>query len=834
MAPWPIVQPTIFAGEPGNDDVLLIVLSTGDVGVSGQWAAYTAQSAGWKGLIAVDVAVRCGAGRPTDVQIDACKPYLVDLLKDLRADRIIVCGTPASKAVTGNTMHPWNHGSWCHLAPLDTRDGAVRPRTLVVAAPEPADAMRNVFVAKIFRQAVQRAIKFDPPEDLPRAVHAYVCENPADVAAFRDWALSVEWLSYDVEWEGVPYNNDFSITSLSFAHPDWDIVWSFHGYLKSACARAAIKEVLTTVPIVAQSIAAELAASELEFGVEIEHIHGDTLPGFKLLNVDSKGSLEALAYYIGYNSHKAEMAEAMALVREAADAAVPEGVGGASYMSYIMGLVDGRTQLRYNALDTFVTGELHVELERRLALPATAYLRTTYDSTIKPGLKLLHRINKAGFDIDRRALDHTRKILREDVVEIDRSLKEKGLIDANSIPQLRDYLTDTGLFEKLTAHLETGYDGKKVDKHTYERKLSKYQSQKTGVMSTGRATLDIVKQWDETGVIATLIDYREKTKLLGSYGDTLATYIRDDGRIHPYYRLDGAKSGRLSSNSPSSHQVPKHGKHATLIKSVYTVPHGFVLISLDYKTLEVFVAAILSGDEAMMDACRGSDFHLETAKKMAPYAWGCTAAEVEMEVLTGTKAKRTAAKGITFSILYGAGAFALADTLKCTIEVAQTLIDAYYTAYPQFARWVKEQHAFAATYGYVTVPWLDQPSRLRPLLHAGYVGKDERGRFNQAMRQAVNTRIQGCAAQYGLLSAIDLDMQFRRDKLPAEVVALVHDSNMVRCRESVMDEVIARMYHAMTSLPTGTDLRLQVDAEAGENWGSLEPIDLIPIVGKAA
>ena len=289
-----------------------------------------------------------------------------------------------------------------------------------------------------------------------------------------------------------------------------------------------------------------------------------------------------------------------------------------------------------------------------------------------------------------------------------------------------------------------------------------------------------------------------------------------------------------SATSPNPQQVPKHGENSTLIKSLFCAPFGWTLVAFDYKTLEVFVAAIISGDEVMMAACTSADFHLETAKKMAPYAWGCTAEDVEREYAAGDKKKRTAAKGITFSILYGAGAYALADTLRCTVEQAEDLIRAYFTAYPKFAAWVRMIHNFAIEHGYVHVPWMLEPARMRPLLHVGFTSREEKHRHRQALRQAQNTPVQGCAAQFAVIAAMNIEEGFRQQKMLAKVTALVHDSIIVECHQTMVHDVIVMMYHAMTGIDTGTPLRLQVDAEIGDTWGTMEKIDLYPYVGAKA
>jgi DNA polymerase I-like protein with 3'-5' exonuclease and polymerase domains len=815
-----------------------VVLSYSTFGTSADWVVSQIHAEGWRGYVVVDLAVKCGSDKPTNEQIEACSPYLAYGIRETGAKRVLVCGTAASKATCGNTMHPWNYGSWTHVPSPNKADGTPDPaRIMIVSAPDPADAIRNRFHQRLFRAAIRRAMRQDIPESLPTDVFGRVVLTPDDLKAFKAWLPHQPYLSYDVEWCGLPFTKEFKIVCLAFSHPDSPIVWIFDEALKSKVVHELIKKVLLSVPIVAQNVAAEFVATHCHFGVELEHIAGDTMLAAKLMNVDSKAALEDLAYYIGYNSHKREMNNEYARVREYVDANYPVHLGDASYKSFAMAHVDPDIRARYNALDTFITGELHEEFMRRLSQSQNLYLKKTYQGYILPATKLFHRVHVNGLLVDQRALAVARVKLEQQVHDLEDMLNsEHGIPDPRKVANIRAYIDEHGLFDTLLEHLSYDANGKKVDQRTFDMKKSKYISRKTQEMSTGKLTLKAVKEWDggDDGGIASVLKYRELSKLLSSYGATLGSYIRDDGRVHPRYRLDGAASGRTSATSPNPQQIPKHGENSTLIKSLFCAPFGWTLVAFDYKTLEVFVAAIISGDEVMMAACTSADFHLETAKKMAPYAWGCTAEDVEREYAAGDKKKRTAAKGITFSILYGAGAYALADTLRCTVEQAEDLIRAYFTAYPRFAAWVRMIHNFAIEHGYVHVPWMLEPARMRPLLHVGFTSREEKHRHRQALRQAQNTPVQGCAAQFAVIAAMNIEEGFRQQKMLAKVTALVHDSIIVECHQTMVHDVIVMMYHAMTGIDTGTPLRLQVDAEIGETWGTMEKIDLYPYVGAKA
>jgi DNA polymerase I-like protein with 3'-5' exonuclease and polymerase domains len=804
----------------GNAEVLLVVMSGPNHVESETWVATTLRQMGWKGYIVFEVAVRCGTGDATDRHIEACAPYLVNTLRLTKAKRVLVCSTPASKAMIGNTMHPWNYGSWTHVRAPDNEDGTPdHERILVVAAPDPAEAWRNKFIARFFRAAIIRATQQEVPPGLPKVV-GRVVETLSDFKAFKAWVPTVPWLSYDVEWTGIPHNNDFNFVCCAFSHPDHPVVWIFHDVLGVDEVYHYLKEMLQTKPIVAQNVAAEFVATQQFFKVELGIIEGDTMLAYKLLNVDSKAALEDLAYYIGYNSHKAEMGAEMDKHKAAAQTKVSTLVGGASHKAYIMDLIDPEILLRYNALDTHITGELHTESIRRLQKKGSEFLYTTYREFTLPATRLLHRIHCNGMGVDKKVAELSREALRREVKLIEDKLKANHMDSPSQLAAVRDHLIEHGMFDRL------------VQDHGHnETKMARFMSGKDNTLSTDKYTLKAMKDYGDVPKL--LLEWREMMKLCASYGDTLVTYIRSDDRVHPSYRLDGARTGRLSVNSPNTTQIPKHGAHSSYIKNCFAARLGYGLVAFDYKTLEVFVAAIISGDEIMQEACRSADFHLETAKKMAPYAWHCTAEDVEHEVLVKKdKTKRTAAKGITFSVLYGAGPHSLADTLNCSLEQAQMLMSSYAKAYPTFAQWVRMTHAFAQENGYVHIPWNGAPARIRPLVGAGFqrFGGDG-ARFSQAMRQSQNSPPQGMAAQYAIVASMDLEEQFRKERMDAKVIAMVHDSIIVETHRSLVDEVIPRMYHAMTSLPTGCDLRLQVDAEVGETWGTLEHVDLKPYVG---
>jgi len=841
----PKVQPPIIVPpvEGAVDEPLYVVLSSVTVTNSHHWLIKYIRAQGWQGSIILDRAVRCGtAAAVTDTHIKACTPYTKWMIAVTGARRILVQGPPACKSTIGNTMHAWNYGSWAHVPAPSSMGG----RLLVVQLPDPAEAMRNDFIKKHVARAIARVTKQAIPTGVPTDVFLERVTSPAALEAFVAWTKRVPWAAYDVEWAGVPLEDDFRLVCMSFSHPDHLRVWSIDDSVFDLVpsdgwpdVRATLREVLRNLPVVAQNVAAEYIASQLEFDVELGHVAGDTMLAFKLLSPDAMAGLEALAYYIGYNSHKSEMkdAEVEALERYLTAHGLEKfhtTRGGESFKSHSMGWADREVVLRYNGLDTYITGELHVEAERRMKLKGVEFLHKTLHTHELKAAELCHRVHVNGFAVDRAALALSQRKIGDEVAMMADRLHTSIGADPGSVAGLRDYLEREQMYRRLEEHMSMGFDGKQLDPKTVSMKLQKYKTG-SGLYSTNATTIKTLKKLTEDEALGYLTEWREVSKLYQAYGKTLHSFIRSKtGRVHPQYRMGATRTGRLSTSGPSIHQIPKHGVWATFIKSCFVAPHSSTLVAFDYKTLEVFEAAIQSGDEAMRAACLSSDFHTETAKKMAalaPQLWGMTPEEVEAEIKAGDKSKRTAAKSITFSVMYGAGAFAIADTLRCTVEEAQDLLQAYFRAYPQFKEWVDRQHMTARTHGRVVTQWQGTPFRVVPLLDAGYTAYDDKSRMNRALRQAQNAPIQGAAAQYGIKAAMDLEDRFRKERVPAKIVAMVHDSIVVEANRRVVADVVPMIYNAMVGVPTGSDMRLHVDAEIGDTWGNMEDLDLFPYVG---
>lgn len=345
----------------------------------------------------------------------------------------------------------------------------------------------------------------------------------------------------------------------------------------------------------------------------------------------------------------------------------------------------------------------------------------------------------------------------------------------------------------------------------------KWEPTSTGLVSTDARSLRLVKSQHEA--VAMIMDHRKTAKLLQSYVQTLPAYIRPDGRVHPSILLSNNRSARLAMTAPAMQTIPTRGGDAAfLVKSCFTAEGDNTLVVADYKTLEIYFAALLSGDNGMISVLKGGlDYHLETAKKIGLQAWGLTPEQVVAEFEGGDEDHRGQAKTLNFAVLYGQGPAAVAETIGCSEESAKVLLDSLFRAYPRLKQWINECKAEARDTGYTYSYWGDQVARRRPVLDAGFADRERRG---HAERAAFNDRIQSTASDYCLMSVIALGRFFRENKWPARVVLTVHDSIIVECRPDIVAEVVAKMNEIMTSWPSG-DLKLRCDFKVGPTWGGV-------------
>jgi DNA polymerase-1 len=335
----------------------------------------------------------------------------------------------------------------------------------------------------------------------------------------------------------------------------------------------------------------------------------------------------------------------------------------------------------------------------------------------------------------------------------------------------------------------------------------KAKKTKTGQYKTDEQTLASLE--GRHPIIADILAWRESTKLKSTYLDALPNHIvGETGRIHTTLHQLVAATGRLASTDPNLQNIPIRSEAGREIRKAF-VPRDwdstnpqFVLLSCDYSQIELRVMAALSGDASMIEAFRqGLDIHTATAAKV----YGVT----ELEV---TRAMRGTAKMVNFGIIYGISAFGLSQRLGIPRAEAASVIDAYFREYPAVREFMDRTIVEARQAGYVET--LTGRRRFLPDLASG--NQNVRG---NAERAAINTPIQGTAADMIKLAMIRVDALLREKPYRSRMLLQVHDELVFDLAEEEKDELVPRILDAMrNALPLPGNVPIEVEAGAGPNW----------------
>jgi len=301
-----------------------------------------------------------------------------------------------------------------------------------------------------------------------------------------------------------------------------------------------------------------------------------------------------------------------------------------------------------------------------------------------------------------------------------------------------------------------------------------------------------------------LIAYRELEKLRNTYIEKLPRCVNPNtGRIHTSFNQTGTATGRLSSSDPNLQNIPARHEVGVDIRRAFVAPPGRLLLAADYSQIELRILAHLSGDERLIEAFRrGEDLHRRTAAEI----FG-----VPQEKVDGRM--RTVAKRVNFGIVYGISPYGLARDLGITQEEAKIFIDRFFSAYPKVREFIAQRVEEARRTGYARTIL----GRRRPL--PGLSSQDRR-RQGYDRRNAINTPIQGSAADLMKLAMLRLHRLWEGGRLPADMILQIHDELIFEVDEGEVETAQRVVRDAMEGV---WELKapLKVDIKLGKNWGEL-------------
>lgn len=330
----------------------------------------------------------------------------------------------------------------------------------------------------------------------------------------------------------------------------------------------------------------------------------------------------------------------------------------------------------------------------------------------------------------------------------------------------------------------------------------KAKKTKTGQYATGEDVL--LKLSHNSEIVNHILTYRELTKLKSTYVDALPIMInKKTGRVHTSYAQAVAVTGRLSSNNPNLQNIPIRTERGREIRKAF-VPRdaGHVLLSADYSQIELRIVAAISGDPAMCEAFRqGKDIHNATAAKV----YGVDESAV-------TKEQRYKAKSVNFGIIYGQGAFGLADNLGISRTEAKEIIDNYKKQFSGIQKYMDEMINFAREHGYVKT-LMGRKRWLKDINSANFTVR------GFAERNAINSPIQGTAADMIKMAMIKIHHEIRARKLSTKMVLQVHDELVFDApveEAEIIKPVILDCMRTALPLPNGVPVEAEIGA--GLNW----------------
>ena len=391
-----------------------------------------------------------------------------------------------------------------------------------------------------------------------------------------------------------------------------------------------------------------------------------------------------------------------------------------------------------------------------------------------PLCKVLYKMEKIGVAIDKEQLQQFGSMLSQRIADCETLIFSfsDGPFNINSTKQLGELL-----FEKLG--------------------LPPVKKTKTGY-STNVDVLEKLK--NKHPIIPAIMDYRMLTKLKSTYADGLINAIQEDGRIHTTFQNLVTATGRLSSTEPNLQNIPVRTDLGSEIRKMFIPKPGYVLVDADYSQIELRVLAHIAHDEAMQEAFRsGMDIHTATAAQVF---------SVPPDQVTSLQ--RRNAKAVNFGIVYGISEFSLAEDIGVSRYEAKAYIDSYLEKYKGVKSYMKQVVEDARNVGYTATLY----GRRRSIPEL----KSSNFNIRQgAERIALNTPIQGTAADLIKLAMIQVDKALCERYPEAKLLLQVHDELIVECPAEIAEDVSNLMSLQMEKVAK-LDVPLLAEAKWGSSW----------------
>lgn len=420
--------------------------------------------------------------------------------------------------------------------------------------------------------------------------------------------------------------------------------------------------------------------------------------------------------------------------------------------------------------------ETHDKLEEELVKEEE---KSLFEDIEMPLSRVLADMELTGIKVDSKYLDEVAKDLEKHIADMEQAIYLDAGLEFNimSPKQLGEVL-----FEKLGI--------KYPKKNNSANKRYQYLTNKE----------ILVKIKDTHPIVNKILEYRTLIKLYTNYAVGLKNEIREDGRIHTIFTQTLTRTGRLSSINPNLQNIPARAEYSRLIRKAFIPDDDSIILSSDYSQVELRIFSSLSDASNLIEAFKNNqDIHAKTASDI-----------FHVPIEDVTKDMRRTAKAVNFGILYGISSFGLSEDLGIDIKTAKDFIDNYLETYPGIKEYMDKEKQDAYKNGYVKT-LMNRKRVIEELQNKNYMVR------SAGERIALNTPIQGTAADILKKAMVEIYDEFKKQGLKSKMLIQVHDElvfNVLNDEAETVKEIVKDIMENTYKL----DVPLVVDIETGSNW----------------
>lgn len=465
----------------------------------------------------------------------------------------------------------------------------------------------------------------------------------------------------------------------------------------------------------------------------------------------------------------------------------------------------------YNGADADYTLRLYQDLKKEMIKDGVAQV---HNDILIPAVTHFIRLRENGMLVDVEYLDSLGKKWEVEIASLEDKLKKfPGAEDMNlrSTKQVKEYLYDTlkltPMGGKKNAPVSARLVSKSItgvqDEEAQEFWRTSNVQKDLKSSSTGTYMLYWLAQQHEFPRL--LVTHRILSKLKGAYCDGYKEIMDDQNRIRPQYKLHGTRTGRISSNKPNIHGMPRRKE----IKRIFIADPGHVIISADYSQAEIRMVAHLAGDETLIAALDAQDIHREISKQM----FGLTDEQLDAMPNEERAIKRRAAKTIAFGLIYGRSANSIAPQLDISNSEAKEYMEKFFRMMPKVAKWLARQKATAKMDH--EVESLYGRKRRFPIIAS-------KSHLAEIQRQAGNMPVQSSVSDMTLLANMRIIADLEERGIPCLVWPHVHDGFYFQVPEEHEVTAIEVTRDQMHAVGFHTDVDFKCEIETGKSWGDLK------------